>query len=145
MTDCLEAALSELAPYAASRKVELRHGEIVQAEVLGDADSLLILLRNLLDNAIRYSPEQSRIQASIRLFDDTAVVTIDDSGPGIPPQDRERVFDRFYRVPGTPQGGSGLGLSIVKTIAERHQAAIALGDASLGGLAITRSFRIFRS
>jgi len=145
LTDCLEDALSELAPYAASRKVELRHGEIVQAEVLGDADSLLILLRNLLDNAIRYSPEQSRIQASIRLFDDTAVVTIDDSGPGIPPQDRERVFDRFYRVPGTTQGGSGLGLSIVKTIAERHQAAIALGDASLGGLAITLSFPIFRS
>lgn len=144
LTDCLEEAFSELRPLAASRQIALRLGEITQADILGDADSLLILLRNLLDNAIRYCPEHGRIQASVRAFDDTAVVTIDDSGPGIPLQDRERVFDRFYRVPGTVQSGSGLGLSIVKTIADRHQAAIALGDAALGGLAITLSFPAYR-
>jgi len=145
LTDCLEDAFSELRPFAASRQIELRLVETAQAEILGDADGLLILLRNLLDNAIRYCPEHGRIQASVRLFDDTAVVTIDDSGPGIPLQERERVFDRFYRVPGTAQSGSGLGLSIVKTIVDRHQAAIALGDAALGGLAITISFPAHRN
>lgn len=145
LTNCLEEAVNELSAYASSKNIELRYGETVQADITGDADSLLILFRNLLDNAIRYSPANSRVQASIRLFDDNALVTIDDSGPGIPQQERDRVFDRFYRVPGTAQDGSGLGLSIVKTIADRHRAAISLGSAALGGLAVTLSFPACRN
>ena len=59
-----------------------------------------------------------------------------DSGTGIPQRDRTRVFDRFYRVPGTGPSGSGLGLAIVKAVADRHGATVELGDAALGGLAV---------
>jgi two-component system OmpR family sensor kinase len=66
------------------------------------------------------------------------VVTVDDSGPGIPAEDRQRVFDRFYRRPGVEQPGTGLGLAIVQTIAERHRLTLSLGNSAAGGL----SFRI---
>ena len=68
------------------------------------------------------------------------VLTIADSGAGIPEQERHSIFYRFYRVPGTRQSGSGLGLAIAKTIADRHQTSIELADASLGGLAVTLKF-----
>jgi two-component system OmpR family sensor kinase len=68
-------------------------------------------------------------------------VTVEDSGPGIPLVERERVFDRFYRVPGSDAAGSGLGLAIIKAIAERHGATLALGESQrLGGLAATVRF-----
>jgi len=66
---------------------------------------------------------------------------VEDSGPGIPPAERERVFDRFYRVPGSDAAGSGLGLAIIKSIAERHGATLALGESKrLGGLEATVTF-----
>jgi two-component system OmpR family sensor kinase len=69
------------------------------------------------------------------------VVTVEDSGPGIPAEERERVFDRFYRVPGSEAAGSGLGLAIIKAIAERHGATLSLGESQrLGGLAVTVRF-----
>jgi len=69
------------------------------------------------------------------------VVTVEDSGPGIPAAERERVFDRFYRVPGSDAKGSGLGLAIIKSIAERHGATLALGESKrLGGLEATVTF-----
>jgi two-component system OmpR family sensor kinase len=68
-------------------------------------------------------------------------VAVEDSGPGIPPAERERVFDRFYRVPGSDAAGSGLGLAIIKAIAERHGATLALDTSQrLGGLAATVKF-----
>ena len=71
----------------------------------------------------------------------TRQVTVEDSGPGIPAEERERVFDRFYRVPGSEAAGSGLGLAIIKAIAERHGAVLSLGEsARLGGLAATVRF-----
>jgi two-component system, OmpR family, sensor kinase len=70
-----------------------------------------------------------------------ARVTVEDSGPGIPPAERERVFDRFYRVPGSDAAGSGLGLAIIKAIAERHGATLTLGESKrLGGLEATVTF-----
>jgi two-component system OmpR family sensor kinase len=106
--------------------------------VSGQPEALRMLLRNLLDNAVKYTPEGGRVDIGIAKLDDDAVeLSVDDSGPGLPAAERERVLDRFYRS-GEPQApGSGLGLAIVKSIAELHGATVALEvSPSLGGLRV---------
>lgn len=98
------------------------------------------LLGNLLDNAIRYSPEQSQIEVEVSQSGQGILIVVEDSGPGIPDELKQRAQDRFYRIPGSKQMGSGLGLSIVRRIAEVHQAKFELGDASMGGLRVEVSF-----
>jgi signal transduction histidine kinase len=115
----------------------------VEAEavtVQGDRDALRTLVRNLVDNAVRYTPMGGRVR--VRTLNGSAGATLEvaDSGPGIPPADRERAFDRFYRRASAPEGGSGLGLAIVKAIADRHGAEVGLDDAPGGGLRVTVSF-----
>jgi len=102
--------------------------------VRGDADALRILLTNLIDNALRYVPRGSRVDVQVARGADgrAAVLTVTDNGPGIPAAERERVFDRFYRVPDAPTGGSGLGLAIVAEIAQAHGGQVALEDAQPG-------------
>lgn len=90
--------------------------------VCGNAGLLRILLRNLVDNAIRYTPPGGRVHVQVG----THMVTVTDDGPGIPESERERVFDRFRRLAGQDTEGSGLGLSIVRRIAERHGARVNL-------------------
>ena len=113
-----------------------------KAIVTGDADALRILLRNLLDNAIRYTPEGGRVDVSVARQQEALLLAVDDSGPGIPPDERERAFQRFYR--GQREAGdgigSGLGLAIVAGIAARHGAAVALLDSALGGLRVELRF-----
>jgi two-component system OmpR family sensor kinase len=105
--------------------------------VRGDADALAILLRNLLDNAIKYTPEGGRIDLVLG----PRSVAVHDSGPGIAPAERARVFERFYRSPDAAAGGSGLGLTIAQAIAERHGATLQLDSSPrLGGLAATLRF-----
>ncbi len=116
------------------------------ANVMGNISSLRILIENLLDNAIRYTPEGGKVEASIASQGDAVTLCIADSGSGIPQEERDRVFDRFYRITGTEQSGTGLGLSIVKQIAERHKASIVLGDGIDGkGLAARILFPTARS
>ena len=96
-------------------------------------------MRNLLDNAIKYTPPGGTVDLAIRRVADRVVLSVDDSGPGIPEQDRDRVLDRFYRATGTQTTGSGLGLAIVKSIADLHGAPISLGRSPrLGGLRVER-------
>lgn len=137
---CVSQALADVAPFALSRCIELRCGALAQVNILGDTDSLRMMIRNLLDNAVRYTPEQGMVQIDLVTEGSTVALTIQDSGTGIPQQERARVFDRFYRVLGTSPTGSGLGLAIVKTIADRHGATVELGDAVIGGLAVTVAF-----
>jgi two-component system OmpR family sensor kinase len=96
--------------------------------VQGDDEALRVMLGNLIDNAIRYTPGGGKIDVGITAKDGSAVVEVADTGPGIPDADRERVFDRFYRAQGSRKQGSGLGLAIVKNIADRHGARIALSS-----------------
>jgi len=110
--------------------------------VRGDPASLAILLSNLLDNALRYTPEGGKIDVALDNDGGRAVLTVVDNGPGIPPEERARVFDRFFRGDDR-EPGSGLGLSIVKRIADAHHAAIELGTPDHGnGLVVTVRFPV---
>ncbi len=107
----------------------------------GDATLLAVLVRNLIDNAVRYSPHQATIQVAIERAANQVRLSVQDSGPGITDADRARIGERFFRVLGSGQGGSGLGWSIVKRIAAVHRAEIRLGKSdALGGLDVTVSW-----
>jgi signal transduction histidine kinase len=85
-------------------------------------------MRNLIDNALHFTPEGGRIDVGVQEDTGAAVFRVSDTGPGIAPAERERVFDRFYRGAQTQVPGSGLGLAIVRNIAARHGARVMLGD-----------------
>ena len=96
-----------------------------QAEfVKGDKEALKILITNLVDNAIRYTPVGGKIDVALSNDNNDLVLKVKDTGSGIPLEDRERIFERFYRAVGNEIQGSGLGLAIVKQIAQRHGATI---------------------
>jgi len=118
-------------------------GAVAGEEVQGDATSLTEMLNNLIDNAIRYTQTGGHITVSVSATTHGAVLSVEDNGPGIDPQHRERVFERFYRVLGTGQSGSGLGLAIVAEVAKRHHATLRL-DAGSGGKGTLISVRFPR-
>jgi two-component system sensor histidine kinase TctE len=91
--------------------------------VLADATRLREMLDNLIDNAIRYSPKGSQISLSL-LAAPECCIQVEDSAPEIQASERMRIFERFYRIPGTRQQGSGLGLAIVRDIAALHGAKV---------------------
>lgn len=97
-------------------------------DISGNASSLRIMIENLLDNAIRYTPRGGKVEVSLIEQENAVTLEVADNGVGIPAAERERVFDRFYRITGTDKSGTGLGLSIVKSIAEHHHATIRLDD-----------------
>jgi len=135
--------LGDMAGAAQARGIDLglHHLDPAQVQVMGQQDALLILLRNLLDNAIKYTPEGGTVDLDLRSSAAGTTLSVEDSGPGIPALERERVFSRFYRVPGSAVGGSGLGLAIIKAIAQRHGAALALDQSQrLGGLCVRINF-----
>lgn len=135
--DCVAAQ----APAALRKGVELGLDARDEGFVQGDATLLAILLRNLVDNAVRYTPPGGRVEVALARSGDEVSVRVIDTGPGIAADMRDRVFERFYRVLGSGEAGSGLGLSIVRRIAELHRAAIALDDGAGGhGLAVTVRF-----
>ena len=91
--------------------------------VRGNRDDLALMARNLLDNAVRYSPERGRVRVRLSERDGRAVLEVEDTGIGIPGRDLPRIFERFYRVDrarSRETGGTGLGLSIARHVAERH-------------------------
>ncbi len=145
LSNCVEQAIADVDAFAQSRRIQVQNEVLPQVYVQGDKESLRVMIRNILDNAIRYIPECGQIQLHVRAEKMTTALCIQDSGAGIPLQERDRLFDRFYRIPGTSQSGSGLGLAIAKTIADRHKAVISLDTAVLGGLAVSIVFPNQRS
>lgn len=130
-------AIADHALLAEARRIDLGAAPIAEAAAaLGDPPALATLLANLVDNALRCTPEGGRVDVSAGTAGGRAWLEVADSGPGIPPDERQRVFDRFYRSGGTPGAGTGLGLAIVRAIAGRHQARVTLGDAPAGGLSV---------
>ena len=139
-----ESRVAEIEPLATAKHVELRLGRIEPIVADGDEDALGTLLVNLLENAIRYTPPGGRVSVDACMDGGAPMLAVTDNGPGISPGDRERVFDRFYRVPGAGAPGSGLGLAIVKRVAELHGARIELADGEHGaGLAARVRFPSF--
>ena len=125
--------VGDLAALAEAKPVALM---IVRAEpvaVRGTEEALRILASNVVDNAIRYTPAGGRIEVHVFKVGDRAVLEVADTGPGIAPEERQRVFDRFYRVTGTEVPGSGLGLAIVKEVASLHGATLELAEGLDGG------------
>ncbi len=138
-------AVAEVLPQAQARHIDLGTDvdgiDIAALQVRGDADALLILLRNLLDNAIKYSPEHSRVDVRLGQAAEGPWLEVDDSGPGIAPEERDRVFDRFFRSANASAPGSGLGLAIARAVADRHGAGLSLAAApQLGGLRVRLQF-----
>ncbi|MEO5670303.1 MAG: ATP-binding protein [Ramlibacter sp.] len=134
-------AVGQFSARAEQQRIDL--GAVVRdsPEVDGDAQQLSILLNNLIDNALRHTPAEGKVDVTVSLEGRRPNLAVVDSGPGIAPAERSRVFDRFYRTTASAgDGGSGLGLAIVKAVAERHGAAVALDDAPGGGLRVTVSF-----
>lgn len=138
LTALARNALADAEPEAARHAIALTLDAPTAHVVLrADEAALAVLLRNLLGNALRHTPPGGQVRVGVREEASVIDLTVEDSGPGIAPDERARVQGRFYRVPGTPGHGSGLGLAIVRAIAERHGAALTL-DASptLGGLRV---------
>ena len=125
---------------AIARNIDLSLDAMPGILVRGDGEALRTLVRNLVDNAVRYTPPGGSVQVRCRIAAEGALLEVTDSGPGIAAADRERVFDRFYRRAAAQESGTGLGLAIVKAIAERHNARILLGEAPDGGLRVAVSF-----
>ena len=125
---------------ALARNIDLGLDAAPGITIQGNREALRTLARNLVDNAVRYTPPGGTVQVRCRSAAQDALLEVGDSGPGIAVQDRERIFDRFYRRAAAQEDGTGLGLAIVKAIAERHGARVDLGDAPGGGLQVVVSF-----
>lgn len=134
-------AVADIAGAAQAQRIDVGVSRADDGTLLGHPDAARILLRNLLDNAVKYTPEGGTVDVEVRRSGDGWLLEVHDSGPGIDEPDRERVLDRFYRVAGAQATGSGLGLAIVRSIAEVHGASLVLDRSTrLGGLCVSMRF-----
>ena len=136
-----QLALADVAPAAQARSMDVGLLDSEAATVPGNVEALRMLVRNLLDNAIKYTPPGGQVDVQVSTDHGRALLTVEDSGPGIAPEHRERVMQRFVRDTAEGAPGSGLGLAIVLAIAQRHGAVVALDSSPrLGGLRVTLRF-----
>ncbi|MCK9606319.1 MAG: sensor histidine kinase N-terminal domain-containing protein [Methylomonas sp.] len=132
LTDLARECCMDWVPRSLESDIELEFdAPPTAAFVIGDPTLLRELLNNLLDNAVRYGQSGSRIKVEVETQPQTLLI-VEDNGPGIAPGEMEKVFERFYRVPGSPGEGCGLGLAIVKEIADLHQARAKIGASPTG-------------
>jgi two-component system sensor histidine kinase QseC len=137
-----QRAVAELAPAALSKNIDIELAGTGAAEIACNQGLVSVLLRNLIDNAIRYSPRESRVCVAVDGAAGGTSVSVTDEGPGIAPEERSKVGRRFYRILGTGESGSGLGLSIVRRIAEIHDATVSLENGAAGkGLRVSVVFK----
>ena len=129
----VEESASQFLDAALARNIDLGF-EISPAKADGFHWMLREALSNLIDNALRYSPEGGTVTVRCGNNGGHAYLGVEDSGPGIPDEHARHVFERFYRIPGSPGHGCGLGLAIVREIAELHGASLSFAPSSLGGL-----------
>jgi signal transduction histidine kinase len=132
LAELARSALDQCAVQAQAKAIDVELKSSDDAVMRGHPPSLEALLVNLVDNAVRYTPAHGKVAIEVARSPREIELQVTDTGPGIPPGERERVFDRFYRVAGTDAPGSGLGLAIVKRIVELHHGRIALSDGAAG-------------
>lgn len=141
LSELAKQAVADIAGAALSRRIDIGVSRADEGAFPGHPDAARILVRNLLDNAVKYTPEGGKVDVEVQRGGDAWLLEVQDSGPGIDEVDRERVLDRFYRVAGSQATGSGLGLAIVKSIADLHGAVLTLDrSARLGGLCVSVRF-----
>lgn len=140
LSELVREAVADTVPLALARGTQFELFADAPVLIDGERASLVALVRNLADNAVRYSPPGARVELRVSRQDGAAMLQVDDAGPGIPPAEREHVFDRFYRRGLADGAGTGLGLAIVRGVAQRHRAAVALDDSPLGGLRVSLRF-----
>lgn len=133
--------LAMLAPTAVEKHIELEfESDAKIPKIMGNATALGILIRNLVDNSIRYSNEQGLVTVNLFRQNNELVLEVADNGPGIPPELQSRVFERFFRVLGNKSPGSGLGLAIVRQICELHNGRVVLDSPKTGTGLIVRVY-----
>ena len=139
------SVLEDLMPLAEARHIDIGVEDAQDVQVQANGFDLTTVVKNLVDNAIRYTPDGGRVDLGVRVEQGRAVLRIQDTGPGIAVAERDRVFDPFYRTLGSEQTGSGLGLCIVKTIAQRLDAQVRLAfsdEAAQSGLCVLVSIAL---
>jgi len=142
LADLVAGVIAEHSPLAEARRIDLGATPTTGEPVVdGEEEALRILVGNLVSNAVRYTPPGGKVDVAVADGAEGPRIEVCDSGPGIPVDERERVFDRFYRRAQNDEAGSGLGLAIVRRIAERHRASVVLDTAPLGGLRARVQFK----
>nr|WP_157040389.1 ATP-binding protein [Polaromonas naphthalenivorans] len=132
-----QRVVAELAPKAIGKKQSLEFEASQPCTIPGNETLLAVLVRNLVDNAVRYSPLAAHIRVEVQRQNGQVVLRVEDSGPGLDDAERQRLGERFFRVTGSLESGSGLGWSIVRRIAAVHRLKIDVGrSARLGGLSV---------
>lgn len=136
LTTLIQERMAELAPLATESRIELEFYSHDEVWITGVRERLMSLIDNLIENAVKYSPEGGRVEVEVRSLEKSIQLRISDAGPGIMVELRERVFDRFFRDPNQIQTGSGLGLAIVKAVAQQHNSSVFLSTSAEGGLMV---------
>jgi len=147
-SDVVREAVAQAAFSAESRKITVEIGEIEDAAVIGDRDQLIMAVLNLVENAINYSPENTKVSVVVKVKEELLEISVTDQGIGIAEGELARVFERFYRVdPARSRmtGGTGLGLSIVKHVALNHGGDIKVWSKEGVGSTFTLQLPIARS
>ncbi len=135
LSELVRRVVADEAPQGLRKQQTIEVEADVRCRVKGDATLLAVLTRNLVDNALRYSPDRATVRITVRTGEAGVRLRVEDSGPGISDADMQRLGERFFRVLGSGEGGSGLGWSIVRRIAAAHGASIQVGRSpALGGL-----------
>ena len=143
LKDLINAAIDQSQISADNRQILVSHTEVKNAFVLGDREQLIMAIQNLVENAINYSPEGTKVSVTTSIENGIVEVSVTDQGIGIPESDLDRIFERFYRVDparSRQTGGTGLGLSIVKHVASKHGGEVKVWSAQ--GVGSTFSLRL---
>lgn len=132
----VKEVLGALQPFSLEKKTDINSQVESQLFILANEKLLFSCLRNLIDNAIRYTPINGQVMIQIYQHEDKIMIRIDDNGKGVTPEVLTHLGERFYRVLGTKTQGSGLGISICKKIIDLHQGDISFSQSSYGGLSV---------
>ena len=144
--DLVNEAIDQSQVGAESRKIEILTGEVANGVVLGDREQLIMAIQNLVENAVNYSPEGTKVTVSSVVRDGIVTISITDQGIGIPENEKDRIFERFYRVDparSRESGGTGLGLSIVKHVATKHGGEVSVWSVEDVGSTFSLKLPIF--
>jgi two-component system, OmpR family, sensor histidine kinase SenX3 len=144
--DLVNEAIDQSQVGAENRKIEILTGEVANGVVLGDREQLIMAIQNLVENAVNYSPECTKVTVSSVVRDGIVTISITDQGIGIPENEKDRIFERFYRVDparSRESGGTGLGLSIVKHVATKHGGEVSVWSVEDVGSTFSLKLPIF--